>query len=150
VQIVVTIPGEPGGEREREPACHQLVAPPGDQFAYALLLTQFGSHVSLVSRRRKVLPAYDQPAATRSQLRALARVRPEAVASGRRAVGCASLAEALRELPDEPFCQNVGEVEDVTVDLVVGGDVCIPVALQPGERLLRGQSQVLVHLRLHR
>ena len=36
------------------------------------------------------------------------------------------------------------------MDLVVGGDVCAPVALEPRDRLLRRQFEVLVHLRLHR
>ena len=46
------------------------------------------------------------------------------------------LAEAGRELLDDPVAEHVGHVEDVPVHLVVGGDVCRPLALKPS-RLLR-------------
>src|SRR5262245_3017994 len=61
-----------------------------------------------------------------------------------------SLAEPTRELLDDPGREHVRHVQDVTVDRVVGCDVGVPLALEPGDRFSGRQVEVPVHLRLHR
>ena len=52
-------------------------------------------------------------------------------------------AEPGGELGDDPVTQHVRHVEDLNVDLVVGGDVGGVVALEPGDRLSEGQVEVV-------
>src|SRR5215212_2682413 len=60
------------------------------------------------------------------------------------------LAEALRDLLDQPLGEQVRHVEDVAVHLVVGADVAAPVAAKVSDRLVGRQLQVHVHLGLSR
>src|SRR2546423_5648126 len=59
------------------------------------------------------------------------------------------LPEPARELLDETGREHVGHPERVLVDPVVGGDVGGPVAVEPGDGLLRRQRQVLGEHGLH-
>lgn len=58
------------------------------------------------------------------------------------------LAEPLRELLDEAVGEVVRHVQDVAVDLVVGGDVRGPVALQASHCFLGRQLQMHLHFGL--
>ena len=60
-----------------------------------------------------------------------------------RSTSLAGGGEPVRKLLDETVGEHVRHVEDVVVDLVVGRDVRGPAALDPGDRFLRRQGQML-------
>src|SRR5215467_7898441 len=53
------------------------------------------------------------------------------------------------ELPDDAVAQYVGELKDVAVDGIVGGNVGHPIPVQASGRLLERQVEVRAHRRPH-
>ncbi len=142
MQVVPRVVRNLGRERRGESCLRELLASPADDLIDLPLVSRFRFHISIGDGFRLVLTSF--------VVRGPDASAPRATGLGAESFdGLLLLVEAGRELLDDAVREHVRHAERLEVDLVVGGDVGGPVALNASDRFVRRQTQVLVQHRLH-